>query len=259
MDWNAIADEISDWIKDYAVNAGITTLVIGVSGGIDSAETSTLCSKTGMKTIVLNMPIHQDQSQYELSNLHIQWLQSNYDNVEGKNIDLTGAYDAFCEGLSEQQLSPLALANSRARIRMATLYAVAASSNGIVVGTGNKVEDFGVGFFTKYGDGGVDISPIADLYKTEVFALADSLGVIQEIREAAPTDGLWGDGRTDEEQLGATYSELEWAMEEATNPSAQKYSEREKEVLERYLELNATNSHKMNPIPVFKMNRRRVE
>ena len=242
MDWNAIADEISDWIKDYAVNAGITTLVIGVSGGIDSAATSTLCSRTGMKTIVLNMPIHQDQSQYELSNLHIQWLQSNYDNVEGKNIDLTGAYDAFCEGLSEQQLSPLALANSRARIRMATLYAVAASSNGIVVGTGNKVEDFGVGFFTKYGDGAVDIAPIADLYKTEVWELGEYLEVDERICEAAPTDGLWSDKRTDEEQLGATYAELEEAMEHGTGPAVN--------ILKEYQEKNA---HKMNPIPTFKL------
>ena len=256
MDWSAIGDEISDWIGDYADKAGISTLVIGVSGGIDSAVTSTLSARTGMDTIVLNMPIHQDPSQYELSNRHIEWLQSNFDNVEALTIDLSGTYDAFCEGLSEQQISALAMANSRARLRMSTLYVVATSSDGIVVGTGNKVEDFGVGFFTKYGDGGVDISPIADLYKSEVYALADALGVIQEIQDAAPTDGLWNDGRTDEDQLGATYAELEWAMEEAKKPSGREHSAREEEVLERYLELNAANSHKMNPIPVFLLNRR---
>ncbi len=253
--WSAVADEISEWIGDYADKAEISTLVIGVSGGIDSAVTSTLSARTGMDTIVLNMPIHQDPSQYELSNRHIDWLQSNFDNVEALTIDLTGTYDAFCEGLSEQQISALAMANSRARLRMSTLYAIAASSNGIVVGTGNKVEDFGVGFFTKYGDGGVDISPIADLYKSEVYALADALGIIQGIQDAAPTDGLWNDGRTDEDQLGAKYSELEWAMEEVGNQSGQELSEREKEVMQRYLELNTTNSHKMNPIPVFQLNR----
>ena len=255
QDWSAVADEISEWIGDYADKAEISTLVIGVSGGIDSAVTSTLSARTGMDTIVLNMPIHQDPSQYELSNRHIDWLQSNFDNVEALTIDLTGTYDAFCEGLSEQQISALAMANSRARLRMSTLYAIATSSNGIVVGTGNKVEDFGVGFFTKYGDGGVDISPIADLYKSEVYALADALGVIQGIQDAAPTDGLWNDGRTDEDQLGATYSELEWAMEEVGNQSGQELSEREKEVMQRYLELNTTNSHKMNPIPMFQLNR----
>ena len=256
QDWSAVANEISEWISDYAAKAGITTLVIGVSGGIDSAVTSTLCARTGMETIALNMPIHQDPSQFNLSNRHIEWMQSNWKNTDARTIDLTGTYDAFCQELGEQQPSPLALANSRARLRMSTLYAIAASSNGIVVGTGNKVEDFGVGFFTKYGDGGVDISPIADLYKSEVYSLADALGVIKEIQDASPTDGLWDDGRTDEDQLGASYAELEWAMEEVENPSGQEHSDREKEVLERYLELNAANSHKMNPIPVFQMSGR---
>ena len=259
QDWSAVANEISEWISDYAAKAGITTLVIGVSGGIDSAVTSSLCARTGMETIALNMPIHQAPSQFNLSNRHMEWMQSNWKNTDARTIDLTETYDAFCQELGEQQPSPLALANSRARLRMSTLYAIAASSNGIVVGTGNKVEDFGVGFFTKYGDGGVDISPIADLYKSEVYSLADALGVIQEIQDASPTDGLWDDGRTDEDQLGASYAELEWAMEEVENPSGQGYSEREKEVLDRYLELNAANSHKMNPIPVFQLTRRRAE
>ena len=257
-EWSELGNEIAGWIGDYAGNNGITTLVVGVSGGIDSAVTSTLCAKTGLNTIVLNMPIHQDASQYERSNLHIGWLRSNWENVDSHTIDLSSTYDQFVEELRDHDLSDMASVNSRARLRMATLYAIAGSNNGIVVGTGNKVEDFGVGFFTKYGDGGVDISPIADLYKSEVYALADALGVIQEIQDAAPTDGLWDDGRTDEDQLGASYDELEWAMEEAENPTGRELSDREAEVLERYLELNSANSHKMNSIPVFQMSRRRA-
>ena len=219
IDWSELADEITAWISDYAESNGITTLVIGVSGGIDSAVTSTLSAKTGLPTIVLNMPIHQDRKQYELSNKHISWLESNFDNVEGRLVDLTGTYDSFNEEMKEHDLSSLSLANSRARLRMTTLYAIAGSTGGIVVGTGNKVEDFGVGFFTKYGDGGVDISPIADLMKSEVYEIAKALDIVEEIQQAAPTDGLWDDGRTDEEQIGATYAELEWAMRHEENPS----------------------------------------
>ncbi len=256
IDWSELADEITAWISDYAQSNGITTLVIGVSGGIDSAVTSTLSAKTGLPTIVLNMPIHQDPKQYELSNKHISWLESNFDNVEGRFVDLTGTYDKFNQEMKEHDLSSLALANSRARLRMTTLYAIAGSNGGIVVGTGNKVEDFGVGFYTKYGDGGVDISPIADLMKSEVNEVAKALGIIEDIQQAAPTDGLWDDGRTDEEQIGATYAELEWAMRQEENPS-EDLTERQNQVLEIYRGFNKANSHKMNPIPIFEMNHRR--
>ncbi|MBJ04249.1 MAG: NAD(+) synthase [Euryarchaeota archaeon] len=256
MDWSELADEITAWIADYAESNGISTLVIGVSGGIDSAVSSTLSAKTGLTTIVLNMPIHQDRKQNELSNKHISWLESNFDNVEGRLVDLTGTYDRFTQEMNDNDLSPLALANSRARLRMTTLYAIAGSTGGIVVGTGNKVEDFGVGFFTKYGDGGVDISPIADLMKSEVYEVAKALDIIDEIQQAAPTDGLWNDGRTDEEQIGATYTELEWAMAHENNPSEEDMTERQHLVLEIYRGFNKANSHKMNPIPIFEMKNR---
>ncbi len=255
--WKNLSEDISNWILDYAKSNNISTLVVGVSGGIDSAVTSTLCAKTGLRTLVINMPIHQNDSEYNLSNQHMMWLRSNWDNVESHIINLSKTFDVLKNELSKKEVSDIAMVNTRARIRMATLYSLAGSNNGIVVGTGNKVEDFGVGFFTKYGDGGVDISPIADMYKSEVYLLADSLGIIQEIQEAAPTDGLWSDGRTDEDQIGATYDELEWAMNEIDNPSAEKeLNERLAEVMRIYLKLNSMNSHKMNPIPIFKYNKR---
>jgi len=251
MNWRNVAEDISEWIGDYANKNGIEALVVGVSGGVDSAVTSTLSAMTGIDTIVLNMPIHQDRGQIELSDRHIEWLKSKWGNVSGEVLELSSAYDELCSEISG--LSELSQANTRARLRMTALYAIAGSNNGIVVGTGNKVEDFGVGFFTKYGDGGVDISPIADLYKSEVFAIGNELGIIEEILDAAPTDGLWDDGRTDEEQMGASYEELEWAMKELESPSDSEMSEREREVMSLYVGLHESNSHKMVPIPVFKM------
>ena len=255
--WKNLSEDISNWILNYANSNNISTLVVGVSGGIDSAVTSTLCANTGLRTLVINMPIHQNDPEYNLSNQHMMWLRSNWNNVESHIINLSETFDVLKNELSKKEVSDISMANTRARIRMATLYSLSGSNNGIVVGTGNKVEDFGVGFFTKYGDGGVDISPIADLYKSEVYLLAESLGIIQEIQEAAPTDGLWSDGRTDEDQIGATYDELEWAMNEIDNPSAEKeLNERLAEVMRIYLKLNSMNSHKMNPIPIFKYNKR---
>ena len=251
--WNILAEEITNWISDYALENDIQALVVGVSGGVDSAVTSTLSARTGIRTIVLNMPIHQKKYQDDLSKKHISWLKDNFNNVEERIVNLSKTYDSFVETVSVDEVSDIALANSRARLRMTALYATAGSNGGIVVGTGNKVEDFGVGFYTKYGDGGVDISPIADLLKTEVYQIARELDIIEEIIQAAPTDGLWGDGRSDEEQLGASYEELEWAMKESKNPSNKDLSEREKEVLGIYQRLNKSNSHKMNPIPIFKL------
>ena len=251
MNWRNVAEDISEWIGDYANKNGIEALVVGVSGGVDSAVTSTLSAMTGIDTIVLNMPIHQDRGQIELSDRHIEWLKSKWGNVSGGVLELSSTYGELCSEISG--LSELSQANTKARLRMTALYAIAGSNNGIVVGTGNKVEDFGVGFFTKYGDGGVDISPIADLYKTEVFAIGNELGIIEEILDAAPTDGLWDDGRTDEEQIGASYEELEWAMKELESHSDSEMSEREREVMSLYVGLHESNSHKMDPIPVFKM------
>lgn len=241
-------EAISDWIKGYAEENNISSLVIGVSGGIDSAVTSTLAAMTGLETIVLSMPIHQNEKQVDLQQEHIKWLQSKYNNVVSLKFDLTSTYESFKATLNPY-VNDLSLANTRARLRMTTLYQIAAMYGGIVVGTGNKVEDFGVGFYTKYGDGGVDISPIADLMKSEVYALGKSLGIISGIMEAAPTDGLWGDSRTDEDQIGATYDELEWAM--LYEGSEEELTDKELEILNIYRTLNKNNKHKMEPIPVF--------
>ena len=248
---NALAQHIVSWLQDYARTANMDGWVVGVSGGIDSAVTSTLCAETGLPTCVVEMPIHQHPSQVSRAQAHMQALEQRFENVSRARVDLTGVYEGLVSALPEADDASggLALANSRARLRMTTLYALAAQRRALVAGTGNKVEDFGVGFYTKYGDGGVDVSPIADLVKTEVFALGAALGVGQEILDAPPTDGLWGDDRTDEDQLGATYPELEWAMAN-TYTDASTWTERQREVMAVYTRLNRANQHKMNPIPV---------
>jgi NAD+ synthase len=246
-------ENIVKWIEDYVSNNnGITSLVVGVSGGIDSALTSTLCAETGLPTFIVSMPIHQNRDQLARAHKHMYWLTCKYPNVQTVEKDLTLLFESFKRLFDEK--NELALANSRARLRMTTLYQIAQTNNGIVVGTGNKIEDFGVGFFTKYGDGGVDISPIADLMKSEVRELSKDLGVTEEIVNAPPTDGLWGDDRTDEDQLGATYKELEWAMNYINSRDYKgtvNLTNREEEVLKIYKENNKKNNHKMNPIPVY--------
>ena len=234
---------ISNWIKNYTemMPSKAESLIIGISGGIDSSVSSTLSAMTGLKTIVLSMPIKQKSSEYDLSLKHQEWLFKNFNNVEAQTINLDKLFATFENTLSKFD-SELGLANSRARLRMTTLYQVAAANKGIVVGTGNKVEDFGVGFYTKYGDGGVDISPIADCNKTEVWEMGKELNILKEIIEAAPTDGLWDDGRTDEGQLGLKYEELEEAMKNINSINREKYEK-----------IRRTNLHKMQPIPVCKI------
>ena len=237
------AEFISNWIKDYIekMPSKAQSLIIGISGGIDSSVSSTLSAMTGIKTIVLSMPIKQKSSQHDLSLKHQEWLVKNFDNVEAHTLNLDKLFETFESTLSNFN-SELGMANSRARIRMTTLYQVAAANKGIVVGTGNKVEDFGVGFYTKYGDGGVDISPIADCNKSEVWEIGKSINILQEIIDAAPTDGLWDDGRTDEGQLGLKYEELEEAMNNVNSINREKYEE-----------IRKINLHKMEPIPVCKI------
>ena len=234
---------ISNWIKNYTemMPSKAESLIIGISGGIDSSVSSTLSAMTGLKTIVLSMPIKQKSSQHDLSLKHQEWLIKNFKNVEAHTVNLDKLFEIFEKSLSKFK-SNLGMANSRARLRMTTLYQVAAANKGIVVGTGNKVEDFGVGFYTKYGDGGVDSSPIADCNKTEVWEMGRELNILQEIIEAAPTDGLWDDGRTDEGQLGLKYEELEEAMKNINSINREKYEK-----------IRKMNLHKMEPIPVCKI------
>jgi NAD+ synthase len=242
------AQHIVRWIKGYVCEHKIKTLVVGVSGGIDSAVVSTLCAQTGLPTVAVSMPIKQSQATHDLSQQHCEWLISNYDNVSVYTVDLTPTFRQFEEATAEFD-NELASANSRSRLRMMCLYQIAQSHGGIVVGTGNRVEDFGVGFFTKYGDGGVDISPIGDCMKTEVWAMGRVLGVPENIITAAPTDGLWADGRTDEQQLGMTYPELERAMLQHEGVLfADSLEDQEK--LNRFLSIRKRNLHKMKPIPV---------
>jgi len=239
-DYPKLKTDIKNWMTDYIKSSGMNCFIVGVSGGIDSAVASTLAAETEYPIFALGMPIHQKAEQETLSDAHLKWLSEKYSNVESHKVDLTNTFDTFKHDLERYATDNHALANTRSRLRMVTLYQFAGQYKGIVVGTGNKVEDYGVGFYTKYGDGGVDIAPIADLYKSEVWNLGKVLGVDSRIIEAKPTDGLWDDGRTDEDQLGATYSELEEAMETGQGSGLK--------VLEKYATMNA---HKMNPIPTF--------
>jgi len=250
----AVSQYIITWLRDYAANAKVKGFVVGISGGIDSAVTSSLCAQTGLPTLCITMPIHQAQSHVYRAGEHIEQLKERFDNVSSAEADLMPVFESFKkqvpETVNEHTLN-LTLANTRARLRMTTLYYFAGLNSALVAGTGNKIEDFGVGFFTKYGDGGVDVSPIADLLKSEVRELAKYLAVPQSIIEAKPTDGLFGDDRSDEDQLGASYDELEWAMEQVEKGKTHDaFTGRQHDVFNIFLRLNTVNQHKMNPIPV---------
>ena len=241
-DYAELERRISDWIGKYVTDSKMLSLVIGVSGGIDSAVASTLAARSGIQVYALGMPIHQKEEQENLSDAQLEWLKNSYSNVTVLKYDLSETFDTLSSTMGAYAKDKLALANTRSRLRMVTLYQVAGTVRGIVVGTGNKVEDYGVGFYTKYGDGGVDIAPIADLYKTEVWELGKYLGVDKRIIEASPTDGLWDDGRTDEDQLGCSYEALEEAMDTGSGPGV--------DTLQHFFK---QNQHKMNPIPTFKL------
>ncbi len=252
-----VNEHIVNWLKTYANNAKVTGFVVGISGGVDSAVTSSLCAQTGLPTLCIEMPIHQAENQVNRGREHIEQLQKRFPNVNRAEANLTPIYETFktemplCDNEIKYNLS---LANTRARLRMTTLYYFAGIHGLLVAGTGNKVEDFGVGFYTKYGDGGVDLSPIADLMKSEVYALGTFLKIPNSIQNAAPTDGLFGDNRTDEDQLGASYDELEWAMLEDEKGSVlENFSGRRKDVFTIYKRLNKLNKHKMDAIPVCKI------
>ena len=251
--------QIVDWLSSYAKEAGMNGFVVGISGGVDSAVTSTLCAQTGLQVLCVEMPIHQPKSHASRGREHIAQLKQRFPNVESIETDLTAVFETFQKQVPENDNEAkvsLSLANSRARLRMTTLYYFSGIHGLLVAGTGNKVEDFGVGFYTKYGDGGVDLSPIADLMKSDVFALAAYLNVPKSILEAAPADGLFGDDRSDEVQLGATYDELEWAMQaDALGETADNFAGREKEVFQIYKRLHKINRHKMNAIPVCLVHR----
>lgn len=254
LDTNGVIDHITGWLKHYCESAGQQGFVVGVSGGIDSAVVSTLCARTGLRTHCVEMPVHQLSAHVSRTREHMAWLQQHFSNVSVECVDLTPAFDALVEELpagGEHAARELALANTRARLRMTTLYYLAGTRRALVAGTGNKVEDFGVGFYTKYGDGGVDLSPIGDLFKSEVYTLAGALGIVDSIRQAKPSDGLFADGRSDEDQLGATYPELEWAMAaRGAGGEPGNLSERQRQVLSIFDRLHRANRHKWLPVPV---------
>lgn len=254
MDTRAVARHIADWLNNYARQARSKGFVVGISGGIDSAVVSALAARTGLDVLLLEMPIRQKADQVNRAREHIAALQTAFPNVRSLTVDLTPTFEQFEQTVGKTAGSPpleqLAFANSRSRLRMLTLYYYGQTNNLLVAGTGNKIEDFGVGFFTKYGDGGVDISPIADLTKTQVYRLAEELDIIESIQKAVPTDGLWDTERTDEEQMGATYPELEWAMAVPSEKQPEDFSGREREVLAIYRRLNAAAQHKIRPVPV---------
>lgn len=257
MQTEKVVDHIVNWLKDYATQANMNGFVLGISGGIDSAVTSALCAKTGLRTLCLEMPIHQHRSQVDLARKHIESLKGHYANVSDLEVNLTPVFDEFKKAVPQVEASEnldLSLANSRARLRMTTLYYFAGLHNYLVAGTGNKVEDFGVGFFTKYGDGGVDLSPIADLMKSEVYEIAAHLKISEGIIDVAPTDGLFEDSPSDEDQLGASYDELEWAMNNYDKgKNSDDFTGREREVFKIFISRHRANQHKMNPIPVCKI------
>ncbi len=251
MNMEKIARYIEVWLDTYCRKSGLNGFVVGVSGGIDSAVTSALCARTGRDVIALNMPLYQAPEQFSLAATHVEWLERCFDNVKSLKIDLTSTFQQLEKIFPKEIQDGLTMANTRSRLRMTTLYAQAAHHRMLVAGTGNKVEDFGVGFYTKYGDGGVDISPIADLMKTEVFAVGRYLGINENILNAPPADGLWEDGRTDESQIGATYPELEWAMCFEKDPKdTSLLSIRQQKVVGIYKKFHKMNRHKMEPVPV---------
>ncbi len=245
-----IIDHIVNWLKKYSDQSKTDGFVIGISGGIDSALTSTLCAMTGKKVICLNMPIRQNKKEYERGNEHIEWLKKMHSNVSSAEVNLTSIFEEMETTYDKEVQDFLTMANTRARLRMTTLYVYAGHHKLLVAGTGNKVEDFGIGFFTKYGDGGVDLSPIADLVKSQVYGLAAEVGVIDAILKARPTDGLFADDRTDEDQIGATYDELEWAMKYLENKDSYELNKRQKIAMDIYVNRNRANKHKIDPIPV---------
>ncbi len=254
MKVDKVTEHIVKWLKDYADNAHVKGFVIGISGGIDSAVTSTLCAMTGYPLLCLEMPIHQGEKQISRAAEHIKQLKERFPLVSSENVNLTETFEQFKKSVSSienQDTVSMSLANTRARLRMTTLYYYAGLHGYLVAGTGNKVEDFGVGFYTKYGDGGVDLSPIADLMKSEVYAIASFLNVPDSIQKAKPTDGLFGDSRTDEDQIGASYDELEWAMEmQNLGKTSDDFEGREKIAFDIYMYRNKINQHKMKPIPI---------